>query len=167
MLKNIFMIVAMTNKTNAIGINGHMIYHLPQDLKYFKNTTINHTIVCGKKTYLSFPKRPLPNRKNLILTRSDEKFENAQVLKSKEELIQYAKNHQNESIFIVGGDSIYHQFLDLASKLYITEIEENIPVKADTFFPKFNKNEWIKESESEYFQDLNSPKYKFIVYKRV
>ncbi|MBF1058880.1 MAG: dihydrofolate reductase, partial [Peptostreptococcus sp.] len=77
MIDNIYMIVAMTKNTRAIGIDGDMLYHLKEDLKYFKETTLNHTIVCGRKTYFSFPKRPLPNRKNIILTRGNDHYDQA------------------------------------------------------------------------------------------
>lgn len=166
MIDNIFMIVAVTKKTNAIGKDGDMIYHLKEDLKYFKQTTQNNTIICGKKTYFSFPKRPLPNRKNIILTRSNEVFEGANTLHSKEEVIEYARLNPEEKIFIVGGDSVYHQFIDVASKLYITEIDEDIEVDADSFFPKFSNEQWEIESISDYVISEKHPKYKYIVYKR-
>lgn len=166
MLPNVYMMVAVTEKSYAIGKNGDMIYHLKSDLKYFKETTQNNTIVCGKKTYFSFPRRPLPNRKNIVLTKSSETFEGADTLNSKEALIEYAKSNPMEKIFIVGGDSIYHQFIDIASKLYITEIEEEEIVDADSFFPKFDKSEWELESLSEYIKDEMHPRYRYAVYKR-
>lgn len=166
MLPNVYMMVAVTEKSYAIGKNGDMIYHLKSDLKYFKETTQNNTIVCGKKTYFSFPRRPLPNRKNIVLTKSSETFEGADTLNSKEALIEYAKSNPSDKIFIVGGDSIYHQFIDIASKLYITEIEEKEIVDADSFFPKFDKSEWELESLSEYIKDEMHPRYRYAVYKR-
>lgn len=166
MIKNIYMIAAITDKSYAIGYDKDMIYHIKNDLKYFKYKTINNTIICGRKTYFTFPKRPLPNRKNIILTRSNEKFEGANTFNSKEEVIKYAKNNPDEDIFIVGGDSIYKQFLDVSSKLYLTEIKEKDEIKADSYFPEFDKNEWVKISESEYFESNNSPEYKFVVYER-
>lgn len=169
MLDNVYMMVAITKETHAIGKNGDMIYHLKEDLKYFKETTLGHTIICGRTTYFSFPKRPLPGRKNIILTRSDIKFEGASTLNSKDDVIEYAKNNPTEKIFIVGGDSIYHQFLDIASKLYITEIDETIGDKAsnaDSFFPKFDKSDWIVESTSDYIIPVDAPRYRYIIYKR-
>ena len=106
MIDNIYMIVAMTKNTRAIGIDGDMLYHLKEDLKYFKETTLNHTIVCGRKTYFSFPKRPLPNRKNIILTRGNDHYDQAFTLHSKDQVAQYALNHPDEKIFICGGDNV-------------------------------------------------------------
>ena len=166
MIDNIYVIVAMTKKTRAIGIDGDMLYHLKVDLKYFKETTLNHTIVCGRKTYFSFPKRPLPNRKNIILTRGNEHYDQAFTLQSKDQVAQYALNHPDEKIFICGGDNVYKQFMDLASKLYITEIDEDSPVEADSFFPQIDPNLWTKVSESDYIIPEKAPRYKFLVYDR-
>ena len=164
MIDNIYVIVAMTKKTRAIGIDGDMLYHL--DLKYFKETTLNHTIVCGRKTYFSFPKRPLPNRKNIILTRGNDHYDQAFTLHSKDQVAQYALNHPDEKIFICGGDNVYKQFMDFASKLYITEIDEDSPVEADSFFPQIDPNLWTKVSESDYIISEKAPRYKWLVYDR-
>ena len=166
MIDNIYVIVAMTKKTRAIGIDGDMLYHLKEDLKYFKETTLNHTIVCGRKTYFSFPKRPLPNRKNIILTRGNDHYDQAFTLHSKDQVAQYALNHPDEKIFICGGDNVYKQFMDLASKLYITEIDEDSPVEADSFFPQINPSLWTKVSESDYIIPEKAPRYKHLVYDR-
>ena len=166
MIDNIYVIVAMTKKTRAIGIDGDMLYHLKVDLKYFKETTLNHTIVCGRKTYFSFPKRPLPNRKNIILTRGNDHYDQAFTLHSKDQVAQYALNHPDEKIFICGVDNVYKQFMDLASKLYITEIDEDSPVEADSFFPQIDPNLWTKVSESDYIIPEKAPRYKFLVYDR-
>lgn len=156
----------MTKNTRAIGIDGDMLYHLKEDLKYFKETTLNHTIVCGRKTYFSFPKRPLPNRKNIILTRGNDHYDQAFTLHSKDQVAQYALNHPDEKIFICGGDNVYKQFMDLASKLYITEIDEDSPVEADSFFPRIDPCLWTKVSESDYIIPEKAPRYKFLVYDR-
>lgn len=166
MIDNIYVIVAMTKKTRAIGIDGDMLYHLKEELKYFKETTLNHTIVCGRKTYFSFPKRPLPNRKNIILTRGNDHYDQAFTLHSKDQVAQYALNHPDEKIFICGGDNVYKQFMDLASKLYITEIDEDSPVEADSFFPQIDPNLWTKVSESDYIIPEKAPRYKSLVYDR-
>ena len=166
MIYNIYVIVAMTKKTRAICIDVDMLYHLKEDLKYFKETTLNHTIVCGRKTYFSFPKRPLPNRKNIILTRGNDHYDQAFTLHSKDQVAQYALNHPDEKIFICGGDNVYKQFMDLASKLYITEIDEDNPVEADSFFPQIDPSLWTKVSESDYIIPEKAPRYKFLVYDR-
>lgn len=163
---NIFPIVAMTEKTNAIGLNGDMIYHLKEDLKYYKETTKNNTIVCGRKTYFSFPKRPLPNRKNIVMTRSGEEFKGCLTLKSREEVLEYAANHPEEKIFISGGENVYRQFMDVAAKLYITIIEEDEDIITDTHFPEVDMNVWELESASDYVVSENVPRYRFCIFKR-
>lgn len=167
MYNNIYIIVAITEKTNAIGIDGGMLYHLKDDLKYFKETTLNHTIVCGRKTYFSFPKRPLPNRKNIVLTRTDSTFEGASTLHSKEEVLKYAKDNPNEKIFICGGDNVYAQFMDSASKLFVTIIEEKEKVSADSFFPNIDKKIWKISSVSDYICPENAPRYRFFIFDRI
>ncbi|WAW14150.1 dihydrofolate reductase [Peptostreptococcus equinus] len=165
-MNNIYAIVAMTKKTNSIGIDGHMLYHLKDDLKYFKETTMDHAIICGRKTYFSFPKRPLPGRKNIILTRSFDSYEGAFTLHSKDEVLEYAKNNPDEKVFICGGDNVYKQFMDVVSKLYITEIDEEEPVIADSYFPEVDPEIWEVESASAYVKEDGAPKYRFMVYSR-
>ena len=167
MVDNIYIIVAITEKTHSIGKDNDMIYHLKEDLEYFKNTTINNTIVCGRKTYFSFPKRPLPNRKNIVLTRSNSVFEGAEVMHSVDEVIEYAKNNKDEKIFICGGDQIYSQFIDIASRLYITFIKEDEDVIADSHFPAIDMNIWRMIEEGEYIKPSNgAPEFKFTVFER-
>lgn len=166
MTDNLFMIVAITEKSRAIGKDGQMIYHLKDDLKYFKATTMGHTIVCGTKTYMSFPKRPLPGRKNIVLTRSDKTFEGAHTLHSKEEVLQYAKDHPEEEVYIVGGDNVYKQFIDQAKRLYITEIEQDGKVEADSFFPEFDKEDYNVIFRSPYIENDNAPRNRYLVYEK-
>ncbi|MGP1402620.1 MAG: dihydrofolate reductase [Catonella sp.] len=167
MIDNIYMIAAITSKSRAIGYKGDLVYHLKDDLKYFKEITLGHTIVCGRKTYLSLPKRPLPERTNIVLTRGDSNFDNALVLHSKKEVIEYALSHPDKKIFICGGDNIYRQFIDVASKLYITEIDENKTIKADSFFPKIDSSVWGAKSSSNYLISDKGHRYRSLVYERL
>lgn len=146
--KNINIIVAMTEKTRAIGKDGDMIYHLPKDLKYFKETTMGSTVVTGYTTYLSLPKRPLPGRKNIVLCKPVKQIESCTVFGSIEELLEYASNNPDEKIFICGGESIYKQLIPYSNRLYITLIEEIEPVKADRFFPNIDEKIWKKISDT-------------------
>ena len=109
----------MTEKTRAIGKDGDMIYHLPKDLKYFKETTMGSTVVTGYTTYLSLPKRPLPGRKNIVLCKPVKPIEGCTVFGSIEELLEYAGKNPDEKIFICGGESIYKQLIPYSNKLYI------------------------------------------------
>lgn len=167
MIANIYMIAAITSKSRAIGYKGDLIYHLKDDLKYFKETTLGHTIVCGRKTYLSLPKRPLPERTNIVLTRGDYEFDGALILHSKKEVIEYALSHPDEKIFICGGDNIYRQFMDVASKLYITEIDEDKTIEADSFFPKIDSSIWGVKLSSNYLVSDEGNRYRFLVYERI
>lgn len=165
-LDNLYSIVAMTEKTRAIGRKNDMLYHLPEDLNYFKETTLNHTIVMGYKTYMSFPKRPLPNRKNIVLTRQNRVLEGAHIFHDIEEALDYARSHRDESIFVVGGDAIYRQFMPYVSKLYITLIREDDEVEAEAFFPEIDEEVWVKVSEEEGRQvPEKAPAYTFTVWE--
>lgn len=147
-INNLYMIVAMTERSNAIGKDGGMLYHLPSDLKYFKETTLNKTVLMGYATYMSLPKRPLPNRKNIVVSKKLKDIDNCIVLNSIEDILDYAQKKPSETIFVCGGESIYKQLLPYASKLYITYIEENSIVEADRFFPKFDTNVWTKVKDT-------------------
>ncbi len=165
-MNNIYMIVA-TDKNNAIGYKNDLLCHIPEDLKYFKDITKGNTIVVGSNTYLSFPKRPLPDRFNIILSTSlVEKGDNIIVYKNIDSILDYAKSHENEKIFICGGESIYRQFLDYASKLYITKIDKEF--MADTYFPNLDEKAWSLESSK---KGENCEKvgfeYRFEVYNRI
>ena len=166
-MKNLYMIVAMTEKTRAIGKNNDMLYHLPEDLKYFKQTTQGHTIVIGYNTYMSFPKRPLLNRKNIVLTRKNRVIEGAEILHSIEEVLDYAKYNPKEQIFICGGYTIYEQFMPYVSKLYLTVIEEKTPVEAEAFFPEVDTKIW-KKTEENPSKEWNggTPNYRFTVWEK-
>lgn len=136
----IISIVAAIAKNRAIGFNNKLLYWLPDDLKRFKKLTTGHTIILGRKTFLSFPKGALPNRTNIVLSRNRETvFPGTITFQSLEEALSYCKDE--EEVFIIGGESVYQQALPLAHKLYLTVVE-NTPTQADAFFPKVNVDEW-------------------------
>lgn len=176
-IENIYMIVAI-DKDSAIGYKNNLLCYIPEDLRYFKNTTLNNTIVVGANTYFTFPKRPLPKRKNIILTKTrkeeiEKELKNNQDIKdniiiysSIEEVLNYAKENKNEKIFICGGESIYKEFFKYASKLYITHIDKKF--EADTYFPTFDLNEWIIEEEIlPKEKEKSNFNYIFKVYKKI
>lgn len=137
----ISLIVAM-DKNNGIGNKNKLLAHISEDLRYFKRVTDGNTIVMGYNTYMSLPKRPLPNRRNIILTTKNIKLEGAVVVNSIEELLKLLNTE--EETFICGGSSIYNQMLPYADKLYITHIFDEF--EADTYFPEIT-DEWeISES---------------------
>lgn len=130
-------------------------------MKFFKDTTMGHTIVMGRKTFESLPK-VLPGRKNIVISSNNINNSEIEVYKSIKEFLLSYKDFNSE-IFIIGGASIYKQFYNLASKMYLTEIDAEERC-ADVFFPKFNISDWDKEILCEKKEDLLE--YKHVLYKR-
>lgn len=126
-----FSIIAAVGKNGEIGKGGGLIWHLPGDLRYFKEKTSGHTVLMGRKTYESLPSGGLPNRKNVVLSRKTGDAE--QILTELSKL--------NEEVFVIGGGSIYEMMLPKCKHLYLTEIDAEEP-GADTFFPQFDKNDY-------------------------
>ena len=145
-------------KERVIGKNNNLPWHIPEDLKTFKEITHNTTVIMGRKTYESIPAkfRPLPNRNNIVISRSF-KDEKVDVCSSIEEGIKMAESYGKE-IFVIGGSTIYQQTLPLANKLFVSYIKEKY--EGDVLFPEFNLNDW----EVEYKKNFNE--FEFVVYKR-
>lgn len=158
-------IIVATSKNNVIGVNNQLPWHLPADLKYFKSLTNGHPIIMGRKTYDSIG-RPLPNRENIIITRDKNFTSNDLVIKdSIDEAIEQCKNQ--DEVFIIGGDTIYKQTIDIATKLYITRVDTIIE-NGDAFFPEINVTEWEKTSVEHFEKDeKNKFDYSFEVYVRI
>jgi len=156
-----YSIIAAIGKNRELGKDNNLIWNLPNDLKFFKQITSNHAIIMGRKTFDSLPKM-LPNRKHIVLTRSENLPSEVEVYKELKQILERYKD-STEEIFIIGGASIYSQFLEYSDKLYLTEIDEE-EKNADVFFPKFDKSnytsELIKENED------HGIKYKHMVYRR-
>ena len=157
---NISMIAAV-GKNNELGKNNGLIWDLKEDLKFFKETTMGHPVVMGRNTFLSLPK-VLPGRKNIVISDVDLINDKIEVYKSIKEFLENYKNF-NEELFIIGGASIYRQFIDLASKLYLTEIDAT-DKDADVYFPEFNKDNYERVLLSQ--NDNSNPKYKHVLYKK-
>jgi len=161
----ISLIVAIS-KNRAIGIDNQIPWYLPADLKYFKKTTLGHHILMGRKSFLSIGK-PLPGRTNLVLTRNP--FFTAggiSVVHNLEEGLNAAETAGENELFIIGGGDIYRQSLELADKLYITEVD--LEVEGDTFFPEINNEDWQLVSEDHHEADeRNKWNYCFKIYERI
>jgi len=139
----ISMIVAKASD-NAIGKDNDMIWHLPDDLKYFKDKTRNHHILMGRKNFDSLGEKyqPLPKRTNIVITRNtDWQHEGVKVFHNIENGIAFAKENNEEELFIIGGGQIYEACLPLADCLYITEVEAKFP-DAEAYFPEFDPSQW-------------------------
>lgn len=134
-------IAAVGEKTRALGRSNDLIWKLPSDLKHFKDTTKGHPIIMGYKTWESLPPyaRPLPNRTNIVLSRTcPERVSEYECAESPEDALKKAKNaHGNEQIFVVGGGQIYALFLPLCDELNLTLVYEDTETSADTFFPEY------------------------------
>ena len=155
-------IIAAVAKDRAIGFENKLIYWLPNDLKRFKALTTGHTIVMGRNTFLSLPKGALPNRRNIVLSRSQKEFPGCETYSSLKEALQHCA--PDEDIYIIGGASIYKQALPIADRLCLTEIDDT-PEQADTFFPPYD--EWREVSREEHEKDeRHSFRYAFVDYVR-
>ena len=156
-----YSIIAAIGKNNELGKDNNLIWHLPNDLKFFKETTTGKTIVMGRKTFESLP-RMLPNRTHVVLSSSKDFPSEVLVFSKLEDILEYFKNN-NEELFIIGGASIYKLFLDYADKLYLTEIDAECK-DADAYFPIFDKDDFDKEILKENSDDgIN---YTHVLYKR-
>lgn len=152
--------IAAVGKNLELGKNNNLIWHFKEDMKFFKDTTMGHTVVMGRKTFESLPKA-LPGRKNIVISSNVEyQAQGATVVTSVEEALQIA---DNEEIFVIGGGKIYAEFLPYADKLYLTEIDAECE-DADTYFPQFNKSEYIKEIINYY--DIDGVEFYHVVYKK-
>jgi dihydrofolate reductase len=148
----------------GIGRNNDLLWHIPEDLKRFKRLTTGKTVLMGKKTWESLPKRPLPNRRNIVLTDiPGEKLESAEMAYSINEALSICNN--GEEVFIMGGGSIYRQFLPMADRLYISHVHMTAP--ADIFFPKINVQDWKIVEKEEYAKTETDPPYTYVIYERV
>lgn len=137
-------IIAAVARNHAIGFENKLIYWLPDDLKRFKALTTGHTIIMGRNTFLSLPKGALPNRRNVVLSRTCVEFPDCETYASLDEALKHCA--PDEDIYIIGGASVYEQALVLADRLCLTEIDDT-PANADAFFPDYSgwKEVWREE----------------------
>lgn len=158
-------IIVAIDLNNAIGQKGDLLCHLPDDLRHFKNVTSGNTVIMGKRTYLSLPRRPLPNRQNIVISDiQGEQIEGAVMAYSIQDALRLADPCKEN--FIIGGGTVYRQFMPIADKLYITRIRHSFPL-ADTFFPHIDQHIWQEISKQGHQADLKNPfPYDFIEYIR-
>lgn len=162
-MKPISIIVAIA-ENYAIGKDNQLLWHLPEDLKRFKRITEGHQVIMGKNTYYSLPKRPLPRRTNIILTdQAGEQIDQCQMAYSIEDVLNQCESEREN--FIMGGGSVYRQFLPLAQTLYITWVKTS--PEADTFFPEIDLSVWELTEKEDHQKDEKHPfDYSFVTYKR-
>ena len=153
-------IIAAVARNRAIGYENKLIYWLPNDLKRFKALTTGHTIIMGRNTFLSLPKGALPNRRNIVLTRSQKAFPGCEVFASLEDALAHCD--KDEDVYIIGGASVYRQALPLADRLCLTEIDDT-PEKADTFFPPYDDWKEVRREDHEK-DERHEYEYSFVDY---
>jgi dihydrofolate reductase len=156
--KNISIIVAIAENF-AIGKNNELLFHLPEDLKRFKKTTLGKTIIMGRNTLLSLPRWPLPNRRHIVVTdKKEDAFEGCEVVFSINEAIEKVKNE--EEAFVIGGGMIYRQFYPLAGRLYLTLVHK--PFDADVYFPEVDFSEWLETEREDCIDEKNGFSYSYL-----
>lgn len=141
-LKNLYLIVAVTKKTHSIGKNGNLIHFVKEDMDFFKEKTYNNTIICGRKTFESFKIKPLPKRKNIVLTRGDFSFKDVITFNNIDKLLKFIKENEDEKFFICGGESVYKELMPYCYKMFVTFYSEDENVDADSHFPKIDEKIW-------------------------
>lgn len=162
-------IIVAVGENNVIGKDNALIWHLPADMKYFKEKTTGHCIITGRKNYESIPEkfRPLPNRTNIVITRQhDYQAPGAIVVSSLEAALDKAKEIESEEIFIIGGGEIFKQSIPHTNRIYLTQIHHSF--EGDVFFPELNKKDWEEISRVDFQPDeKNKYAYSFIILERL
>ena len=162
-MKSIHAIVAVASDW-AIGRQGDLLCHMPTDMRHFKEVTMGHSIVMGRKTFESFPHRPLPGRQNIVITRNAGwQYPGVTVAHSLDEAIAAA---ETDAVFIIGGAQVYEQALPLVDVLHLTLIHARW-ASADAFFPTLDMNEWQEVEREHHVSDpKNAYEFDFVTLKR-
>ncbi|MGN0187194.1 MAG: dihydrofolate reductase [Paludibacteraceae bacterium] len=157
-------IIVAIAQNMAIGKNNDLLWHLPADLKHFKQLTSGNTVIMGERTFFSLPIRPLPKRRNIVITdKPDLQLDGCEMAHSIDEA-QALCRHDDEN-FVIGGGSIYRQFMALADTLYITWVYRDF--EADTFYPEIDQSVWEQTDLSERMYDAEADlEFAFATYKR-
>ncbi len=157
-------IIAAVGRNNELGKNNDLIWHFKDDMKFFRETTMGHTMIMGRKTFESLPKM-LPGRKHLVLSRSGLLFPpEVDVYQSVDQFLETYENVDDE-IFDIGGATMYDQLLPYANNLYLTEIdaEDN---EATVFFPEFDQDDFTRKELSAHVDEKTGISYSHTLYKR-
>jgi dihydrofolate reductase len=148
MEQKIILISGLT-QNHVIGKDNTIPWYIKEDFQLFKKYTENNVIIMGRKTWDSLPKKPLPNRVNIVISRTMVSGASYKVFTSLQDAIQYSlKEHQEKDIFLIGGSRIYTEGLEVATHMYLSHIKKEYD--GDTYFPKFNTQQWNVTQEKEY-----------------
>lgn len=153
-------LIAAVGKNNELGLDNHLIFNIPGDLKFFRNTTLGKTVIMGRKTYESIGK-PLPKRINIVVSNSLKETDGITIINSFEEVLDKYLNSEEE-VFIIGGESLYNYFINYAQNIYLTKVYAN--AVADKYFPSFDENNYNQTLLGE--NKENNLEYKHILYRR-
>ncbi|MCE2994492.1 MAG: dihydrofolate reductase [Cyclobacteriaceae bacterium] len=164
----IISLIAARTKNGVIGKNNDLPWHLPDDMKYFMQTTSTHYVVMGRKNYDSIPEkfRPLPNRTNIVVTRQvGFTAPKCIVVHSLADAIQLGESNTQHELFIIGGAEIYQLAMPFANRLYLTEIQTEL--EGDTFFPFFDPKDWKEVSRNHHpADDRHLFAFDFVIYEK-
>jgi dihydrofolate reductase len=157
-------IIVAVSEDWGIGKDNELLWHISEDLKRFKRLTTGNTVIMGKKTWESLPRKPLPGRKNIVLT-DDPKEIIAEAVTAYSIEDALSKCDENEEIFIMGGGSVYRQFMPIADRLYITHVHKKAP--ADIYFPEIDLKIWQATEKEEFAASETNPvPYTYTIYVR-
>jgi dihydrofolate reductase len=148
----------------GIGKNNELLWHIPGDLRRFKKLTLGKCVIMGKKTWESLPRKPLPGRKNIVLT--DKPGECIECSVTAYSISDALSNcDKDQEVFVIGGGSVYRQFMPVADRLYITHVHKKAP--ADIYFPKIDLRKWkVIEREEGISEDEMKIPYSYVIYER-
>ena len=157
-------IIVAIAQNGTIGDKNSLLWHIKEDMRFFRTTTSGHPVIMGRKTFESLGSKPLPKRTNIVITRADREFEGALTAHSLEEAIRMAGD--DEEIFIMGGAQIYREALAVADRMYITHVERDY--EGDTAFPEIDYSQWrlVDVVRHERGEEYESP-FEFRTYDRV
>ncbi len=156
-------IIVAIAQNGTIGDKNSLLWHIKEDMRFFRTTTSGHAVIMGRKTFESLGSKPLPKRTNIVITRSEREFDGALTAHSLEEAVRLAEG--DEEIFIIGGAQIYAEALKCANRMYITRVERDY--EGDTSFPEIDYSKWtlVAEERHERGEEYESP-FSFLTYDR-
>ena len=155
-------LIAALGQNGVIGVDNRLPWRLSEDLKHFKALTLGHPVLMGRKTFESLG-RPLPGRRNIVITRNPEcRLEGAEIAHSLEQALALCEGA--DEVFFIGGADLYRQALPLVQRLYLTEVDASPP--GDAFFPSFDRARWRESARDTRRDDASGLEYAFVIYDR-
>ncbi len=162
-MRPIISLVAAVSRNGVIGIRNSLPWHLPADLRFFKQLTLGHAIVMGRKTFDSIG-RPLPGRTNIVISRGTYQApQGVEAVNSIDAAIALCE--EQSEVFFIGGGEIFQQAMGVAQRLYLTEIDIDIP-DGDAWFPEFDRKTWTETGRESHYDQTGQYAFDFVVYER-